>query len=227
MDRHRLAVWFEVRCVRVPLSDRVGRFPFPDLPRKEGGGWVVGLRTHTHPAFLCVCADRALAEAWEATPYAPLSTFSSPLGSISLFVLLDLLGAVGPNVPSYFQTTHWAYQRMAALEERMRKLQVLSSSPAGHFLPEAGKAAAQFSRGFVEDDHVPFMARGVEILHIIPHPFPSVWHTMADTGANLDIPTVDDWAKIVTAFTAEWMELDGLLPKLPARRDAREAKTEL
>ncbi|CAK7224258.1 hypothetical protein SBRCBS47491_005488 [Sporothrix bragantina] len=172
--------------------------------------------------------SRALAEAWESTSYAPLSTFSNPLGSISLFVLLDLLGARSPTVPSYFQTTHWAYQRMASLEKRMRKLQLLASEATEQFLPESGKAMSQFARGFVEDDHVPFMARGVEILHIIPHPFPPVWHTMADTPGNLDIPTVDDWAKVVTAFTAEWMDLDGMLPAIPAQHEIREtAKTEL
>ncbi len=171
--------------------------------------------------------NRALAETWEATPYAALSTFSNPLGSISLFVLLDLLGARDPRVPSYFLTTHWAYQRMAALEERMRALKLLDSQPAHPFLPDSGKKAAFFTREFIEDDHVPFMARGVDVLHIIPHPFPPVWHTLADTGGNLDLPTVEDWAKIVTAFTAEWMELDGLLPKIKARHVSRDNKTEL
>jgi glutaminyl-peptide cyclotransferase len=144
-------------------------------------------------------------------------------------VLLDLLGAPDPTVPSYFLTTHWAYQRLASIEERLRKLNVLTSKGTeARFLREAKKKPTQFSPGFVEDDHMPFMARGVDILHIIPTPFPPVWHTMADTGGNLDIPTVDDWAMIVTAFAAEWMELDGMLPQIQARREAREsAKTEL
>lgn len=132
-------------------------------------------------------------------------------------------------MPSYFQTTHWAYQRMASLEGRLRRLNVLATEGTGaKFLPEAKKKPTQFSPGFVEDDHMPFMARGVDILHIIPTPFPPVWHTMADTGGNLDIPTVDDWAIIITAFTAEWMELDGMMPQIHTRRSARESsKTEL
>lgn len=32
--------------------------------------------------------------------------------------------------------------------------------------------------GFIEDDHVPFMKKGVSILHIIAYPFPRVWHTL-------------------------------------------------
>lgn len=61
----------------------------------------------------------------------------------------------------------------------------------------------------MEDDHIPFLARGVEILHIIPLPFPAVWHTANDDGEHLDTDTTDDWAVIVTAFVAEWMDLEG------------------
>lgn len=61
----------------------------------------------------------------------------------------------------------------------------------------------------VQDDHVPFLARGVEVLHVIPTPFPGVWHTMEDDGEHLDAQTVKDWAYLVTAFTAGWLELDG------------------
>lgn len=61
----------------------------------------------------------------------------------------------------------------------------------------------------VQDDHVPFLARGVEVLHVIPTPFPRVWHTMDDDGEHLDTQTVKDWAYLVTAFTVGWLELDG------------------
>ena len=62
------------------------------------------------------------------------------------------------------------------------------------------------------------MARGVEVLHIIPSPFPiAVWHTIDDDGEHLDAKTVEDWAKIVTAFVGEWMDLEGYFsPKAQA-----------
>jgi glutaminyl-peptide cyclotransferase len=63
----------------------------------------------------------------------------------------------------------------------------------------------------IEDDHIPFMARGVDILHIIPSPFPAVWHTSKDDGEHLDLDVVEDWAMITTAFAAEWMELEGYM----------------
>jgi hypothetical protein len=152
---------------------------------------------------------RSLAEKWETEMYPAQSTYQTPLDAINLFVLLDLLGAIDPHVPSYFPNTHWAYQGMAKLESRMRELGLLSTKPRNPFLPESDKSADRFrSGGFVADDHIPFMIRGVPILHVIPTPFPTTWHTMDDDADHLDPDSIDDWAKIITAFTAEWLELD-------------------
>ncbi|KAL1862781.1 hypothetical protein VTK73DRAFT_6655 [Phialemonium thermophilum] len=155
--------------------------------------------------------SRSLAETWESTPNPALSNFRNPLSQISLFVLFDLLGSAGARIPSYFQTTHWAYKKMATIEERLRNLGLLESHSARIFA-DAEKSAADFRRGFVEDDHVPFMARGVPILHIIPTPFPAVWHTLNDDGEHLDMATVRDWAKIATAFALEWLNLMDVEP---------------
>jgi glutaminyl-peptide cyclotransferase len=130
-------------------------------------------------------------------------------------VLLDLLGAPAPRVPSYFRDTHWAYEAMARIEARLRALGQLRTAGGGGapFLPETGDNLApnQFRRGYIEDDHIPFMERGVPILHVIPSPFPATWHTMDDDGEHLDPSAVEDWAKIVTGFAAEWLELDGFM----------------
>lgn len=153
---------------------------------------------------------RALAEEWEATPYPAMSTYRNPLNSMDLFVLLDLLGAADPEVPSYFKTTHWAYRNMAAVESRLRDNGRMRSKPKRPFLTESDKTdRSTWLGGVIEDDHIPFITRGVEILHIIPSNFPPVWHTMEDDGEHLDIDTVIDWAVLTSAFTAEWMELDG------------------
>lgn len=150
---------------------------------------------------------RSLAAEWETTMNPATSLYRDPLEQMSLFVLLDLLGSANPAVPSYFQTTHWAYQGMANVESRMRQLGLLESRPTGNFLPETDKMSNQFRSNYVQDDHVPFLHRGVPTLHIIPSPFPSVWHTMNDDGDHLDEATVRDWAKIVTAFTMEWLDM--------------------
>lgn len=161
-----------------------------------------------------------------------MSIYKNPINSISLFLLLDLLGAKEPHIPSYFMTTHWAYKSMGNIEQRMRKLGLLESTPPHPFLTDMEKLSIGFSKGYVQDDHVPFMARGVDVLHIIPTPFPYQWHSMKDDGEHLDMPTVNDWSRIVAAFAAEWMELEDYLPKTPAsavkaKRGQNTSKTEL
>ena len=128
-------------------------------------------------------------------------------------MLLDLLGAKDPRVSSFFLPTHWAYKNMATLEKRMRDLGLLEAKPQQPFLVDIDKEPVGFHRSLVSDDHVPFMARGVDILHLITTPFPPVWHTMEDDGDHLDMPTVHDWTKIVTAFVVEWMDLKDTMPK--------------
>lgn len=172
---------------------------------------------------------RSLAEEWEQTMHPATSIYRTPLDAIDLFVLLDLLGSANPRVPSFFRTTHWAYLNMANAETRLRSLKQLQTTPTSPFLREANKKESdRWLGGAIEDDHIPFQARGVDILHMIPAPFPAVWHTMADDGEHLDIPTVKDWAKIVTAFAAEWMELDGyLLPPKKRNPSPETERTEL
>lgn len=143
------------------------------------------------------------------------SSYRTPLQAISLFVLLDLLGASNPSIPSYFLPTHWAYKSMASLEKRMRDLDILESKPRAAFLPDSDKEVARFGRGMIGDDHVPFMRRGVDILHVIPTPFPvTLWHKMEDDGEHLDLPTCRDWSRIVTAFAMEWLELGPYMPAM-------------
>lgn len=156
---------------------------------------------------------RALAHEWENTEHSMMAAFQSPLQSIELFVLLDLLGHVDTQVPSYYKTTHWAYKKLAAVEGRLRGLDLLASNPTGGvFLHEAEKHDSdRWLGGYIGDDHTPFMARGVDVMHLIPSHFPPVWHKMSDNGQNLDTDTVADWAKLVAAFAAEWMDLEGFM----------------
>ncbi|KAH9871846.1 hypothetical protein J1614_006104 [Plenodomus biglobosus] len=158
--------------------------------------------------------SRALAKQWSQTPNPPsqkFHTYRTPLHQISLFLLLDLLGAPSPSIPSYFPTTHWAYKNLARIESRMRLLHLLESAPAHPFLADANMTAAMAMRGGgVADDHLPFMGGGVEILHVVPRPFPRVWHTLEDHGGNLDMATVRDWSRIVAVFALEWLDVGGV-----------------
>lgn len=176
---------------------------------------------------------RALAADWEAHTHPPGSAFRNDIEAVELFVLLDLLGAEAPRIPSYFAATHWAYQILARIEARMRAYGLLASpAPAagGQFLPESLKPSSQFGQGhgLISDDHVPFMRRGVDVLHLIPTPFPWFWHRMEDDAEHLDGPAVQDWAKLITAFVAELMDLEGYMPSSSAAaEDDLYEKTEL
>lgn len=171
-----------------------------------------------------VYGAKSLAEHWESSPHEALSTFRNPIESIELFMLIDLLGDKNPRIPSYFMTTHWAYRNMATLESRMRDLGIFKSKGKPWFWEPDKDFTHWIPLDGLEDDHIPFMHRGVEIFHIIPAPFPRVWHQMDDDGAHLHMDTVEDWTKLITAFAAEWLELEGhMTPKASTKKRVPQA----
>ena len=138
------------------------------------------------------------------------SKYPNALSQISIFVLLDALGSVNPTIPSYFLITHWAYKNMANLEGRLRKINLLETLPLSAFLSEMNEITRQVQ---AVDDYVPFMNRGVPFLHLLPSPLPLNRHTTDDNGEHLDLPTVRDWAKIVTGFALEWLDMMEVWPE--------------
>ncbi|KAL6238887.1 hypothetical protein BDW75DRAFT_200529 [Aspergillus navahoensis] len=175
---------------------------------------------------------RSLAQYWDSEVNPAMSVYKTPLSSISLFVLLDLLGSKSPIIHSYYKTTHWAYQKLANVERRLRELSVFKSSGETWF-PDSLRNERQLSYyGNLEDDHLPFLRRGVDVLHVIDYSpnrggFPSVWHTIKDDAEHLDMDTVEDWSLLVAAFAAEWMELEGFMPETQTKTKRNSDKTEL
>ena len=154
---------------------------------------------------------KSLAADMESALHPALSTYQNALSSISLFMLLDLLGIEKPLVPSYFKTTHWAYKHLRDLADRLDSASKSETKAVSSWFPDFQKSedTAWFGGG-IGDDHQPFQERGVDVLHIIPSPFPvHIWHRIEDDGEHLDIPTCKDWAVLVTAFAAEWLDLEG------------------
>lgn len=204
-------------------ADGVGKGGFEDVEENQG---IQIILLDGEEAFVSWTDDdslygaRSLAAEMESTLHPATSTYRNPLTSMSLFVLLDLLGAANPKVPSYFPTTHWAYRKLAVLEQHFRDLSAFNSSGPSWF-PEYDKDGNQWMGGRIQDDHEPFMARGVEVLHLIPTPFPRVWHQMDDDGEHLDLKTVSDWSLLITAFAAEWMDLDGFFATKGSAEDGR------
>ncbi|XP_028920803.1 glutaminyl-peptide cyclotransferase-like protein [Ornithorhynchus anatinus] len=142
---------------------------------------------------------RHLARRMEKTPHGP---GASQLEAIELFVLLDLLGAPGLSIHSHFPRTASWFQRLVGIEKRLHRLGLLESHPREELYFQQGTPY-----GPVDDDHAPFLRRGVPVLHLIATPFPTVWHTPADTEENLDPPTVRNLSRILVVFLAECLGL--------------------
>ncbi|KAG9468754.1 hypothetical protein GDO78_022002 [Eleutherodactylus coqui] len=119
-----------------------------------------------------------------------------------LFVLLDLLGAPEPLILSHFSETRGHFMRLVTIEKRLHRLGLLDAYRADspYFRPD-------LYFGAVEDDHVPFLRRGVPVLHIISTPFPAVWHTHDDTEEKLHRPTITNFCRIFVTFLAETLAL--------------------
>ncbi|KAE8153662.1 peptidase family M28-domain-containing protein [Aspergillus avenaceus] len=158
---------------------------------------------------------RALASEWEQSVYAPGSRYPNRIKAIELFVLLDLLGSKGPKIMSFFNATHGAYNNIAVLEKRLRELRQFKSKGDAWFV-DAGPRKDVPVRYPIYDDQVPFEQREVDILHLIDMDpgtlaFPTVWHTLEDNGESLDLDVVEDWSVLLTAFVAEWLDLEGYM----------------
>ncbi|EXJ65221.1 hypothetical protein A1O7_01562 [Cladophialophora yegresii CBS 114405] len=204
---------------------RAQGFTDPDFEEQKG---IQVLFLDGEEAFLSWTATdsiygaRSLAEEWEHTVHPATSIYKNYLDSIELFVLLDLLGSSEDlPIPSWQHSSHWSYVRMAEAEQRLRKLGLFRSK-SRTWLPEKDKKETDRFQSYVmQDDHLPFIARGVQVLHLIPARFPSVWHTIRDDGEHLDIPTVEDWALLTAVFAAEYMELEGFFEEKPASQRSR------
>ena len=58
---------------------------------------------------------------------------------------------------------------------------------------------------YIEDDHVPFLQRGVPILHLISLPFPEAWHKAGDNYESLDFPTIRSFNDVLRVFVYDYL----------------------
>ncbi|XP_019743210.1 glutaminyl-peptide cyclotransferase-like a [Hippocampus comes] len=146
--------------------------------------------------------SRHLAERMAATSHPAGAVSTTQIQAVDLFVLLDLLGSPNPLIVNHFENTaHW-FAHLIATEKRLHRQGLLASHPS-----EQTYFRKDLTFGLVEDDHIPFLRRGVPVLHVIATPFPNVWHTLDDTEENLHRPTVENLTKIMAVFLAEYLGL--------------------
>ncbi|KAJ3195083.1 hypothetical protein HK101_001125 [Irineochytrium annulatum] len=168
---------------------------------------------HQWSATDSLYGSRHLAEKWEKQEIvANDGTVSNRLVGIDLFVLLDLLGTPEIKLTNLQAKTTWAWNRLVDVESRLADITLLSTKhvrkmrrtgEAGYFVP----GDSYMYPGGVDDDHRPFMQRGVPIVHVIPATFPSVWHKQSDNAKAISADTVKDFAKIFRVFVAEYLGL--------------------
>lgn len=107
-----------------------------------------------------------------------------------------------PRINNFFESTsHW-HKLLANTEKAIKKNGLWSGSASANYFQN------RRPYGGIEDDHVPFLQRGVDVLHIIPMPFPQVWHTPEDNRDALDFETIDNLNKIMRTFVAGYLHLE-------------------
>ncbi|ORZ19847.1 hypothetical protein BCR42DRAFT_323588 [Absidia repens] len=179
---------------------------------------------------------RHLAETWEHTslehqPHLHTMRQGNRLHLVEVLVLLDLMGTPNPTFHNYFRSTSWLFHHLASLEKRLLATAAASSSldidgggdngkndglwqkadrfgyPFSPMFPTA-PTRFTFNGQAMSDDHIPFKQRGVNILHLIPYPFPSEWHSPLDNSDCLDPPSIQNLDILFRAFVCEYLELD-------------------
>lgn len=92
-----------------------------------------------------------------------------------------------------YKTTGWLFDEFAHAEHRLGLAGALwpnlagdkydaaladSNSPTSSFFVPRNAPHSAGWFGAIEDDHIPFVRKGVPVVHLIAAPFPSVWHTI-------------------------------------------------
>ncbi|GHJ85465.1 hypothetical protein NliqN6_1867 [Naganishia liquefaciens] len=173
---------------------------------------------HDWTATDSIYGSRHLAERWESTFLPPTHPYHAThpkrrmdpnptvLHTIEHLILLDLLGSAQPRILKWYRETGWLFDEMRRADERLRASGLVQSTRGDEWF------SSQVFGGTIEDDQVPFIERGVNVFHVIPYPFPTVWHTIKDDATALDMPTMHRWNLILRVFTLEYL---GLPPPPP------------
>jgi len=126
------------------------------------------------------------------------------LKGIDALVLLDLLGAKNPTIQSLDPATHEWYKHFGEIEALVKAAE--PKLPQSTIFEDPRFFGSPGNTG-IEDDHIPFMAKGVNILHLIAAPFPKVWHTEKDNRSAIHYPTVWKLNRIFRVFVAQYLKL--------------------
>ncbi|KAK3702627.1 hypothetical protein RRG08_042616 [Elysia crispata] len=143
--------------------------------------------------------SRHLAQIWSNTPDTNDPTAQNRLQNIDLFVLLDLIGTSDTKFANHFSNTAADFNTLVNIERCLGESGYLTSVYRQSIFQPYGRTSQ------VQDDHIPFLQRGVPVVHLISTPFPTVWHTPQDDLQHLDVNTVDDFGRIFRVYLASFL----------------------
>ncbi|CAF1005844.1 unnamed protein product [Adineta steineri] len=123
------------------------------------------------------------------------------IDAMNIFILLDLIGNKNLQFVNLFnRTTGKYYKKLQEIETQLLRSydntehqQAIFSSKAYNYI--------------IEDDHVPFLAYDVPILHLIAVPFPSTWHKLSDNEDNLDFQSINHFRNIMKLFLKKYLHI--------------------
>ncbi|XP_063726130.1 glutaminyl-peptide cyclotransferase-like isoform X2 [Symsagittifera roscoffensis] len=124
--------------------------------------------------------------------------------NVKLFVLLDLLGSKDPKFNIFHFTHHKCFSKLRGIENDLKSKK--SKSCNSNLQYDTSYKRNYFSTNMlsrasgVSDDHEPFLRKVKNILHLIPTPFPTVWHQKTDDEDHLHHPTIENLLQIFTQF---------------------------
>ncbi|XP_046577555.1 glutaminyl-peptide cyclotransferase-like isoform X2 [Haliotis rubra] len=153
---------------------------------------------------------RHLAQMWADKP-DPVTPSRKYISTITDFVLLDLIEATDTRFANIVVDTSDLYTQLNKIEKSLEKKNLLrrQQQNSNGYRHQLFPSMSARNAG-VQDDHVPFQAKGVSILHLISYPFPQVWHTKRDNLASLDFTLIDDFNRIFRNFVASYLQYNGL-----------------
>ena len=133
-------------------------------------------------------------------------------------MLLDLLGTPNPTIYNFFDATSHLHTNLVNIEKALRSEKLWSGrmTRSTIFQPQASYSG-------IADDHIPFLRRGVSILHVIPTPFPSVWHKETDNKDALDFNTIDNLNRILRVWVTSYLHLPPPKPDSNSGTDAEDS----
>ncbi|XP_075230629.1 glutaminyl-peptide cyclotransferase-like isoform X2 [Lycorma delicatula] len=144
---------------------------------------------------------RHLAKLWDNSLFE--KDDATQMQRIDVMMLLDLIGTQNPKFYYYDPNVKHLHFLLADIQNKLSQWGALTeySNHNRYFLK-------QRSYNLIEDDHIPFVRSNtpVPILHLIPTPFPSVWHTESDNYDVLHFPTIDNLNKIFRVFVVSYLK---------------------